>query len=52
MKNDLMITLRLPKALYGKAQETAHQRDETISAVLRHHLDAYVSTQPLKTAKK
>jgi hypothetical protein len=51
MKHQTTTTFRLPQQLLEAATETARQRRENLSAILRRHLEAYASTQPTKTAK-
>ncbi|UOE32808.1 hypothetical protein MTP16_16935 [Hymenobacter monticola] len=45
---DAITRFRLPQQLLTAAQETARERRETLSTVLRHYLEAYASSQPVK----
>lgn len=51
VKHQTTTTIRLPQQLLKMATETARQRHESISAILRRHLEAYASTQPTKEGK-
>ena len=50
MKHNTQFLIRLPKGLHTQALETARQRGETLSAILRRHLEAYTASQPTKQA--
>ena len=49
-KQNTSLIIRLPKALHSQSLETARERGETLSAILRRHLEAYASAQPIKQA--
>lgn len=49
--NNTKYQIRLPQQLLTAAQEIARERRETLSAILRRHLEAYASLQPTKQAE-
>lgn len=46
MADDVVVTVRVPKALAQRVQQMAVSRDETISQVIRRGLRGYVSRLP------
>jgi hypothetical protein len=51
MTHDASTRIRLNRQLLLAAQETARQRCQSLSAVLRRYLEAYASSEPLKQAQ-
>lgn len=47
-QNQKLMNLRIPTELHTAAQETARQRCENLSAILRRYLEAYTASQPTK----
>jgi hypothetical protein len=49
--NDNRLHIRIPALLLSKAHETAKQRNQTLSRIVRAYLEAYTASQPSNTAE-